>query len=56
MKTSTKLGVSVATSARLLDRLRSEGILGNLDNRKRKKVFIYKSYIKLFTKDTESPF
>ena len=47
----SKLDISVATSARLLDRLCEEGILSNLDNRKRKKVFVYKRYIDVFNKD-----
>lgn len=46
-----KLDISVATSARLLDRLCEEGILSNLDNRKRKKVFVYKRYIDIFNRD-----
>lgn len=48
---TSKLNISVATSARLLDRLCEEGILNNLDNRKRKKVFVYKRYIELFSRD-----
>lgn len=48
---TSKLDISVATSARLLDRLCEEGILGNLDNRKRKKIFVYKRYIDVFNKD-----
>ena len=50
-ETSAKLDISVATSGRLLDRLCEEGILSNLDNRKRKKVFVYKRYIDAFNKD-----
>lgn len=46
-----KLDISIATSGRLLDRLCDEDILSNLDNRKRKKVFIYKRYIDVFDKD-----
>ena len=46
-----KLDVSVATSGRLLERLCEESILSNLDNRTRKKVFIYKRYIDVFSKD-----
>lgn len=46
-----KLGASPATSSRLLERLCEENILSNLDNRKRKKVFIYRRYIDLFNKD-----
>jgi len=46
-----KLDISVATSGRLLERLCEEGILSNLDNRTRKKVFIYKRYIDVFNKD-----
>jgi Fic family protein len=45
------LDISVATSGRLLERLCEEGILSNLDNRKRKKVFIYNRYIDVFNKD-----
>lgn len=48
---TSKLCISVATSARLLDRLCEEGILSTLDNRKRKKVFVYKKYIEVFNKD-----
>ncbi len=47
----SKLDISAATSARLLDRLCEEGILSNLYNRKRKKVFVYKRYIDVFNKD-----
>ena len=50
-ETTTKLDISVATSGRLLDRLCEEGILSNLDSRKRKKVFVYKRYIDVFNKD-----
>ena len=46
-----KLDISVATSGRLLERLCEEGILSNLDNRTRKKIFIYKRYIDVFNKD-----
>ena len=48
---TAKLDISVATSGRLLDRLCEEGILSNLDNRKRKKVFVYKKYIDVFNRD-----
>jgi Fic family protein len=48
---TNKLDISVATSGRLLERLCEEGILSNLDNRKRKKVFIYKKYIDIFSRD-----
>ena len=48
---SKKLDISAATSGRLLERLLEEGILSNLDNRKRKKVFVYKRYIDVFNKD-----
>lgn len=48
---ANKLDISVATSGRLLERLCEEGILSNLDNRRRKKVFIYKKYIDVFSKD-----
>lgn len=48
---TSKLDISIATSSRLLDRLCEEGILSSLDNRKRKKIFIYKKYIDAFNKD-----
>jgi Fic family protein len=48
---TAKLDISVATSSRLLDRLCEEGILSSLDNRKRKKIFVYKQYIDVFDKD-----
>ena len=44
-----KLDISVATSGRLLDKLCKIGILSNLSNRKRNKIFAYKKYIDLFT-------
>ena len=47
----SKLNVSIATSGRLLERLCEEGILSSLNNRKRKKIFVYKRYIDLFNKD-----
>ena len=46
-----KLDISVATSGRLLDKLCKIGILSNLNNKKRKKVFVYQKYIDLFTTD-----
>ena len=46
-----KLDISAATSGRLLERLCEEGILSNLHNRKRKKIFVYKRYIDAFNKD-----
>lgn len=46
-----KLDISIAASSRLLDRLCEEEILSSLDNRKRKKIFIYKKYIDAFNKD-----
>lgn len=48
---TSKLDISIATSSRLLDRLCEEGILSSLDNRKRKKIFVYKRYIEVFNKD-----
>lgn len=48
---TSKLDISIATSSRLLDRLCEEGILSSLDNRKRKKIFVYKKYIDIFNKD-----
>jgi Fic family protein len=45
---TSKLLISTATSSRLLEKLYEEGIL---DNRKRKKVFVYKRYIDAFNKD-----
>lgn len=50
-ETTSKLDISIATSARLLDRLCEEGILSSLDNRKRKKIFVYKRYMDVFNKD-----
>lgn len=46
-----KLKTSYASAARLVDRLIEIGILSNLDNRKRKKVFVYQSYMDIFNKD-----
>lgn len=48
---SSRLETSVSTSGRLLDRMCDEGILSNLDNRKRNKIFIYKKYIEIFSAD-----
>jgi Fic family protein len=48
---TSKLDISIATSSRLLDRLCEEGILSSLDNRKRKKIFVYKRYIDTFNRD-----
>ena len=48
---TSKLDISIATSSRLLDRLCEEGILSSLDNRKRKKIFVYKRYIDAFNTD-----
>ena len=50
-ETMAKLDVSAATGSRLLERLFEEGIVSNLDNRKRKKVFVYKNYIDVFSRD-----
>lgn len=46
-----RLGVSAASAARLLDRLSTEGIIENLDNHKRKKIFVCQRYIDIFGKD-----
>jgi Fic family protein len=46
-----KLDISAATGGRLLERLCEEGILSNLDTRKRKKVFVYKNYIDVFSRE-----
>lgn len=48
---TSKLDISIATSSRLLDRLCEEGILSSLDNRKRKKIFVYRKYMDAFNKD-----
>lgn len=48
---TSKLDISIATSSRLLERLCEEGILSSLDNRKRKKIFVYKKYMDVFNKD-----
>ena len=50
-ETTSRLDISVATSSRLLDRLCEEGILSGLDNRKRKKIFVYRRYMDVFNKD-----
>ena len=47
----SKLNISAATGGRLLERLCEEGILSNLDNRKRRKVFVYKNYINVFSRE-----
>jgi Fic family protein len=47
----SKLDISAATGGRLLERLCEEGILSNLDNRKRRKVFVYKNYIDVFSRE-----
>lgn len=46
-----KLKTSYASAARLVDRLIETDILSNLDNRKRKKVFVYQNYMDIFNKD-----
>lgn len=46
-----KLKTSYASAARLIDRLIEIGVLSNLDNRKRKKVFVYQDYMDIFNKD-----
>ncbi|MHC1762558.1 MAG: Fic family protein [Negativicutes bacterium] len=46
-----KLDISPATSGRLLERICEEGILSNLDNRKRKKVFVYRAYTDIFNRE-----
>ena len=50
-ETTSKLDISDTSSARLLEKLCEEGILSNLDNRKRKKVYVYNRYIDVFNKD-----
>lgn len=50
-ETASKLGVSVTTSGRLLEKLCEINVLSTLDNRKRKKIFIYKRYIDVFNRD-----
>lgn len=47
-ETTRKLEVSVATSGRLLEKLCDEGILINLDNRRRNKIFIYTRMLEFF--------
>lgn len=46
-----KLGISPASAGRLVDRLLEIGLLANIDNRKRKRVFVYKGYLDIFNKD-----
>ena len=47
----SKLDVSSSTSGRLLERLCEEGILEQIGEKKRNKVFLYKRYIDVFNKD-----
>ncbi len=46
-----KLEISNASVGRLFDRLIEIGILASLDNRKRKKVFVYRNYMDIFSND-----
>lgn len=46
-----KLKISYASAGRLVDRLMEIDILSSLDSRKRKKVFVYKNYMDIFSKD-----
>ncbi len=46
-----KLKISNATAGRLLEKLVEIGILASLDNRRRKKVFVYRNYMDIFSKE-----
>lgn len=46
-----KLKISNATAGRLLEKLMEIGILASLDNRRRKKVFVYRNYMDIFSKE-----
>jgi len=46
-----KLSISPATAGRLAEKLIEIGILDNLDNRVRNKLFVYKSYMDIFSAD-----
>ena len=46
-----KLEISAASAGRLLDKLFEIGILASLDNRKRKKIFVYQKYMDIFSND-----
>lgn len=48
---TVKLNMSNASAGRLVDKLIDIGILANLDNRKRKRIFVYKGYMNIFNKD-----
>lgn len=47
----TKLNISHATAGRLAEKLIEAGILENLENRARNKVFVYRRYIDIFSED-----
>lgn len=47
----SKLEISPASAGRLVDRLLEIGLLANIDNRKRKRVFVYKGYLDIFNND-----
>ena len=38
-------------AGRLINKLKNKGILKNLDNKKKDKVFIYQKYIDIFTQE-----
>lgn len=46
-----KLKISNATAGRLLEKMVDIGILASLDNRRRKKVFVYRNYMDIFIKE-----
>jgi Fic family protein len=50
-ETMEKADISNASAGRLLDKLREIEILTSLDNRKRKKIFVYKDYMDIFSND-----
>lgn len=46
-----KLAISNSTASRLIDKMIEIGILSSLGNGKRKKVYVYRSYMEIFSKD-----
>jgi Fic family protein len=48
---SKKLGINHSNAGRLLEKMIDIGILSNLDERKRKKVFVYRDYMEIFSRD-----
>jgi Fic family protein len=46
-----KLNITNASAGRLIDKMKEIGILASLDNRKRKRIFVYRNYMEVFNKD-----